>query len=314
MIEKIDKKDLFLQRYDKIYGKEWLRKDALKGYLAFRINTTISSKINFLEVLNQNKVEYIDTNLNLVFIPKTFKTKVTHNINDKSNLGIVLNPSSFFSPYLLPLNNKDNIIDLCAAPGIKSAQLILNAIDSSIAINLISIEKDSKRYFRMTKLLTELFNNKPNIQTLNIDARRFKQDISYDKILCDVPCSAEAEMIDNDDFRIWSSRLINSYTNTQKSLLAKAISLVRKDGIVLYSTCTLSPEENEEVIDWALKRFPIDIEQIQVSNILGLAPKIMTGIPAWGIKTYNEQISNCIRIIPDETYEGFFIAKIRKRE
>ena len=368
----IDKKQLFIDRYEKIYGKDWFKslsksvendkpyeklyekyeiselfKDSTsKGYFSFRINTKNITRHDFILILDENKITYEELgeherhekySYNILLIANEFKSKISHFINKDNNLGFILNISSFFPPLLINPQDDECIIDLCAAPGIKSSQIFLNFIDKQnqskgqavSSMKLISIEKDYKRYTKMTQLFSQLFTNNieedqidkesavkegdkvnETIETINIDSRRFKQDKMYDKILCDVPCSAEGEMIQNNNFRLWSSRLINSYTNTQKGLLAKAISLLKPNGIVVYSTCTLAPEENEEVINWALKRFDVSPVEIQLPKFKEL--NYINGIPSWGIKTYDKRISHSIRIIPNNIYEGFFICILQK--
>ena len=93
----------------------------------------------------------------------------------------------------------------------------------------------------------------------------------------------------------------------QKRLLSEALKCLKKDGILVYSTCTHAPEENEEVIDFAIKKFNVKVQDIK------LPLKTRQGIGEWKGKQFDEQVKKCARIWPqDNDTEGFFVAKMKK--
>ena len=106
----------------------------------------------------------------------------------------------------------------------------------------------------------------------------------------------------------WSTKKIKQLSMLQKYLLRSAISATKPGGIIVYSTCTLEPEENEEVIDWVLKR---EGDAIELEEISQPGVSLKPGLNGWN-KPFNEQVQKAARITPSETMEGFFIAKIRK--
>ena len=94
----------------------------------------------------------------------------------------------------------------------------------------------------------------------------------------------------------------------QKNLLERAIEILKPNGEIVYSTCTHAPEENEEVIDFILKKF----DNIKIEKIF-LPLKTREGITKWQEKEYLEDVKYSCRIYPqDNDTDGFFIAKLRK--
>ncbi|MEI7603760.1 MAG: RsmB/NOP family class I SAM-dependent RNA methyltransferase, partial [bacterium] len=311
MKELTNKRDIFLERYNKIYDLDnWLNIAEVNKYSAFRINTTQYTITEFISIIKTFAKESDFTIFdNIIFFENSIREKITHKI--PLDMGFILNPSSFLPVLNLELSGRKKLLDMCAAPGIKSAQVEFIAHEIFADIEHTAVEMDQKRFFKMVVLLNNLLKNNP-VKTINLDTRKLSNHDSFDTIMLDAPCSAEGELIQDKNYSRWSSKLINSYTNTQKALLAKAISLCRKDGQIIYSTCTLAPEENEEVVDWALKRFPIEVEEINIPEWGMFKPITKSGIPGWGIKTYDSRIEKTIRIVPNQIYEGFYLAKLRK--
>lgn len=304
---KEDKKYIFIKRYSNIYSDispNWFSTSPNK--FAFQINIFKLNQLPFGELLQQNEIkDVIFIKENLVLIPLNYKETFTRIINKNGDIGIVFNLSSAIPPHILDPKQHEKILDMCAAPGVKTSQLFFNGGN-----DITAVEKDSKRYMKLNDLLSPLGIN---IKTLNLDARALQGKDIFDKVLLDAPCSAEGELIINKDFSSWSSKLINSYTNTQKALIAKAITLTKDGGEIIYSTCTLSPEENEEIINWAVKRFPIKIEKVNLEMFNTASLKTIPGVLYWNKKIFDESISDTIRIVPNEVFEGFFIAKLKKQ-
>ena len=107
---------------------------------------------------------------------------------------------------------------------------------------------------------------------------------------------------------MWNIKSVKNLSNIQKSLLASCIELLKPNGEIVYSTCTHAPEENEEVIDFILNKFPeMKIEAIK------LPVKCRNGVTNWDNKDYDKSIQKSCRIYPqDNDTEGFFVAKLRR--
>ena len=78
---------------------------------------------------------------------------------------------------------------------------------------------------------------------------------------------------------------------------------------MIYATCTFSPEENEEVVDFLLKRY----ENAEIVPVSLPIENIQSGITEWEDKKYADEVKNCVRILPKDAYSGFFFTKIKKR-
>jgi 16S rRNA C967 or C1407 C5-methylase (RsmB/RsmF family) len=137
--------------------------------------------------------------------------------------------------------------------------------------------------------------------------------LRFDKILVDAPCSGEGTLRKSPKtFLIWNKKMIEKLSRIQKKLAGEALKVLNIGGEMVYSTCTLSPEENEEVVDYLYKNF--DIEIVDIKNKIGEMLKIRQGINKWEGKIYNSEVKKCIRLYPqDNNTDGFFLAKIKKK-
>mgnify|MGYP001598003254 FL=1 len=107
---------------------------------------------------------------------------------------------------------------------------------------------------------------------------------------------------------MWSIQSVKNLSNIQKALFASAIDLLKPKGEIVYSTCTHSPEENEEVLDFILNKFP----EMKIETI-NLPLKCRDSLTSWGDKHYIKDVEKSCRIYPqDNDTEGFFVSKLRK--
>jgi 16S rRNA C967 or C1407 C5-methylase (RsmB/RsmF family) len=108
---------------------------------------------------------------------------------------------------------------------------------------------------------------------------------------------------------MWNIKTIENLSRLQKRLILGAFEILKPGGILVYSTCTHAPEENEEVIDFITDKFKGNIK-IETIN---LPVKCRPGITGWKNSRYSSELKKTCRIYPhDNNTEGFFIAKIRK--
>jgi 16S rRNA (cytosine1407-C5)-methyltransferase len=128
----------------------------------------------------------------------------------------------------------------------------------------------------------------------------------------DAPCSSEGrfKVDDPDTVAYWSLRKVKEMSYKQKGILLSASRLVAPGGVLVYATCTFSPEENEEVVDWFLRKSEglFDVEDAGVEGV----PRLPC-LTQWGKGVYHEDVMKCLRVKPDQTYIGFFVAKFRKK-
>jgi 16S rRNA C967 or C1407 C5-methylase (RsmB/RsmF family) len=133
----------------------------------------------------------------------------------------------------------------------------------------------------------------------------------YDRVLVDVPCTMEGRIYCGDPktYQDWSEQKIRDLSVRQQHLLRSAVTSCKVGGTIVYSTCTLAPEENEGVLNWLLEREKgtVQVETISIPGIQG-----MPGIGSWQGQEYDPEVKNSLRILPSGTMEGFFVAKLRK--
>jgi len=211
---------------------------------------------------------------------------------------------------VLVLNPKENerVLDLCASPGSKTTQIAARMNNTGLIIanevkfgRIKILSANTERCGVMNMLITK----RDGIAL----CKRFKEEsFLFDKILLDAPCSGEGTIRSTPKtLEMWNIKTIENLSKLQKSLIASAIEILKPGGELVYSTCTHAPEENEEVVDFALKNFNVKIEKVN------LPVKARQGITNWKEKSYSQDVKFSCRIYPqDANTEGFFIAKIRK--
>ena len=202
------------------------------------------------------------------------------------------------------------ILDLCAAPGSKTTQ-IASEMDNT---GTIIANDPSMGRIRILASNTERCGVMNTIITRKDGYRlcdKFRsKGIFFDKILVDAPCSGEGTLRTSPKtYKMWNIKGVKNLSNIQKSLIYSAFELLTKGGELLYSTCTHSPEENEEIVNFVLKKFK---DKIKIEKI-NLPLKYRKGIRKWEDKEYLEEVENSCRIYPhDNNTEGFFLAKFRR--
>lgn len=225
------------------------------------------------------------------------------------NGAIYLQSLSSMIPPLILDPQKDEIIgDLAAAPGSKTTQM------AAIMKNSGTIIANDKSRIRLYKLEANLkLLGVANTTVTNIAGQIFWERYPeyFDKTLVDVPCSMEGRFFTDDpkSYAEWSTKKIKLLVQIQRFLLKSAVSATKSGGTIIYSTCTLAPEENEGIIDWILSKEnnTILIEKIELD-----VPGKIPGLTHWNTKEYHPSVKETIRILPSKTMEGFFIAKLKK--
>jgi tRNA (cytosine40_48-C5)-methyltransferase len=192
------------------------------------------------------------------------------------------------------LNPKGLVLDAFAAPGGKTTQL-------AEYCDVIAVEQKKERFQALINNLERLGTT--NVIAYNMDFRAVKKQFDY--ILFDVPCSGNFILEGKKWFRNNSLKRIEERSNLQKELLSHAINLLNKGGTLVYSTCSLEPEENEFVLQYALDNFEVKLEKVNSIGDPGLTE-------VFG-KKLDSSMKLCRRLWPHKTNTiGFFIAKLKK--
>ena len=199
--------------------------------------------------------------------------------------------SSMLPPIILEPEKGENILDMAAAPGGKTTQI------ASITENKAFITACEKNKIRAEKLKYNL--QKQGVTCVNImaeDARKLSDYFSFDKILLDAPCSGSGTA-NIFDYR-FSKELVQRSSKTQEELLRKAIKISKSGGEIIYSTCSILKQENEEILKKIIKSGKVEIVPIKINSEIPTLPVGLDGT---------------ICVAPTELYEGFFVAKIYKK-
>jgi len=292
--------NVFIERINKINPKilEGLKE---KKEFSFRVNRHRADK----KIIDELKKEgfypkSVEWSEYVYTLPMEERKKITKSNPYTQNKIYIQNLSSIIAAFSLDIDENDWVLDLAAAPGGKSL------IFSEKAKKVSAVEPDKKRFFRMKRNFKE--HGAKNIQTYNKDGRFVYKATGeiFDKVFLDAPCSSEAHI--DGEVTWWNLKRVKRFSKLQKELLISAFESLKSGGEMIYATCTFSPEENEENIDFLLKKYP-NAEVLEVDLPID---NIQEGITKWEDKEYNKEVKKAIRILPKDAYSGFFFCKIRK--
>lgn len=199
----------------------------------------------------------------------------------------------------------DFVLDLTASPGSKTTQMAAmmenqgTIIANDIKIDRIKILSANLERCGVTNCLITRNDG------VGLAARLRDAGFRFDKILLDAPCSGEGTLRSSPKtFLMWNFNVVKKLSREQKKLFAFAVKCLKVGGSMVYSTCTHAPEENEEIIEFALKNFPVKVEKVNLP--LNCRP----GLTEWKDKTFPEEAKLACRIYPqDNDSEGFFVSK-----
>jgi len=281
----------------------------------FRVNTLKSTKTETESVLEAAGF-MMDT------VPWFFDAYILRNRSKRELIDLpiytegkiyIQSLASMVPPLVLDPQPGERVLDLTAAPGSKTGQI---AAMMERRGELVANDKSKIRFFKL----------KHNLEKLGVlgDTDAWKCVLRmepgtglvreyptyFDRILIDAPCSGEARFDHRNPktFAYWSLRKVKEMIFTQRKLLFSAWQALRPGGVMVYSTCTISPEENELQVATFLERHddavlePVDIEGI------GRLPMIR----AWQGRELSVDVTPCLRVVPTTDMESFFVAKIRK--
>lgn len=223
----------------------------------------------------------------------------------------IQNAASWLPVVALDPQAGETILDVCAAPGGKTSHIAQRANNQA---TITANDNSRPRLMKLQKNLERLGveNTTFTLHDATRLARHFEPE-SFDKILLDAPCSGEGMMtLDNKkDFESWSVAHIKRLQQLQKKILMQAWQLLKPGGTLVYSTCTMAPEENEAVVEYLLRRDPsAHIERLPYLET-ALSNK-SAPVREWNGKAYSDAIAHTLRLSPSLEVEAFFVAKITK--
>lgn len=197
------------------------------------------------------------------------------------------------------------ILDLCAAPGGKSTHIAQQLQNQGL---LVSNEINHKRASILVENM-ERFGPK-NVIILNEDPVNIAKKLTYqfDKIVVDAPCSGEGMFRkDHQAIQYWNAKYPAECATRQKNILAEAIKMLKPGGELIYSTCTFSPEEDEQIVSWLIENYPFKL--VEIPKYEGMD----AGRPDFA--NNNPELIKAVRLMPHHFKgEGQFIAKLQLEE
>lgn len=287
---------------EKQYGTENVKK-IIDGYLAkrkttLRVNTIKSNIETVKDKLEEEKIEYEQVTWSKeAIIIKNVDEKVIQEMDIYKNGEIYLQSlSSMLPPIILHPKEGTDILDMAAAPGGKTTQIA--ALTNNKA-HITACEKNKVRAERLKYNIDK--QGATCVFIMQKDARYIDDFFSFDQILLDAPCSGSGTLDFNNQNleKYFTKQLIERSALTQKTLIKKAINLLKPGHEMIYSTCSILSCENEEIIENILKDKKVEIIPIKFKG--------MEELPILPTRIFG---TLCVK--PTDLYEGFFVAKIRK--
>jgi len=214
--------------------------------------------------------------------------------------------ASMIPPLVLEPRPGELVLDMCAAPGSKTTEMAAMMDNQGLIVaNDVSGERLQALGINLQRC--GVINTLITLGT----GYRFIEG-QFDRILVDAPCSATGTIMRSlKTVNMWNPGMVKHLSQIQKRLLATGFNNLKNNGTLVYSTCTLEPEEDEGVISEFLDNHPqAKLENIELSGL-----KRSTPVLEFNKLTFNSEVKKCLRIWPQDNHtEGFFVTKIRKKE
>ena len=240
----------WMKRYGDEFAEELLQANNEKPKMYLRINRLKTNTDEFKKLLDSVQLDYYSSKI----IPDFVQLKNLSNITDweyfEKGYFTIQDKSTAFSCYLLDVKPHERVLDLFAAPGGKTS-LLADIMNNEGKIT--AIDKYESRLKMLEKNLERL--GVKNVSLVEADAFEFEDEEKFDKILLDVPCSGLGTITKKPDIK-WKRSVadIRKLSAIQPELLAKGASLLKPGGELVYSTCTIEPEENFEIVKCFLEK------------------------------------------------------------
>jgi len=284
---------------------------------SFRVNTLKATIEHVRDALlaADYQLEQMPWWPNAFILPNPKTHQIFHPMYDEGKF-YVQGLSSMLPPLILDPQPDENILDLTAAPGSKTTQIaaLMNNTGHILANDLSPV-----RLFKLQANLKQqgVTNAQVKRGPGELLWRRFPEQ--FDRTLVDVPCTMEGRINADDPktYDDWSVKKIKDLSIRQKMLIRSAVSATKPGGVIIYSTCTLAPEENEAVVNWVLEKEggKVVVEEIQLPKLRENSNELVTGgLTEWAGQTYSPEVSKTLRVYPSTHMEGFYVAKLRKIE
>ena len=296
---KFELPEFLIKKLENQYGKSIAEK-IIEGYsknrkVTFRVNTLKSSSEKIVQALEENNIKYRQVSWSKeAFILESATESEIEKLDIYKNGEIYLQSlSSMLPPIILNPEEGKDILDMAAAPGGKTTQI------AALTQNKAHITACEMNNIRIEKLKYNIEKQgATSVYVMKKDSRNIDNFFSFDQILLDAPCSGSGTINLNDEVKI-TENFIEKISKTQFDLLNKAVKVLKKGSSMVYSTCSILYEENEKQIEKILNKNNVEIIPINLEK--------MEDIPL-----LESRLKGTLLLAPNELYEGFFVAKLRK--
>ena len=206
--------------------------------------------------------------------------------------------SSMIPPVLLGARPGENVLDMAAAPGGKTTQIAALTGNQAMitACEMNKIRADRLRYNVQRQ-------GASRVTVMNVDSRNIDDLFKFDRILLDAPCSGSGTVqLGNPRSKgQFNKANLDKTTKMQETLLLKALRLLRPGCEMIYSTCSVLAQENEQIVQKAIRKAGCEVVPLDLSAFADV-PQLPVSIPG------------TLCVCPDALYEGFFVAKLRRKK
>jgi 16S rRNA (cytosine1407-C5)-methyltransferase len=219
----------------------------------------------------------------------------------------IQNASSLVPVLALDPQPGEAILDVSAAPGGKAAH-IASVVGGKAELWLN--DAISSRVARLREVVRT--HRVEPAQITSFPAQYVDKFVErrFDRILLDAQCTGEGrvDLRRPNALQFWSTKRINEYSRLQQRMLMASFKLLEPGGVLVYSTCTIAPEENEAPVSHLLEHRPeASLEPVGVE-----VPEGRPALRQWGERRFHREIDKAARVRPTEFMEPFFVARIRK--
>ncbi|MCD5322633.1 MULTISPECIES: 16S rRNA (cytosine(967)-C(5))-methyltransferase RsmB [Pontibacillus] len=295
-----------VKRWSDMYGLEetakMCRQNLERPTMSVRVNTTRFSRDQVMETLKEDGFDCEESILSPQGII-IFSGNILHHSIFKEGGVTVQDESSMLVAEMMNLEEGMHVLDSCSAPGGKSTH-IAEKMNNTGQVASFDLHK------KKVKLVAEKANQLglTNISTAQADARHLPELIgaeSFDRVLLDAPCSGLGVVRGKPDIKYSKTEDdIDSLSAIQKELLESVSALMKKHGTLVYSTCTVDRQENEEVIQSFLSRHPDFEVDKAFFNELPEECKDLPGISEWGLQLFPQDFDT----------DGFFLTRLKRKQ
>jgi len=308
--EKIMFKDGFVERYSRLTDFDVFKEASLKFLRrSIRVNTIKISVDELKKRLDPDwileQVPWCNEGYWIEFRGEE-KRRDVGNLKEHA-LGYIYlqEAASMIPPLVLGPKPSEIVLDMCASPGSKTTQIAAMMENSGV---LIANDYQGMR-LKPLSLNVQRMGITNTILTL-MNGQRFRRSgMQFDRILVDAPCSGTGTICKSlKTLRIWNPKMITKLARTQKELIDTAFNILKPGGTMVYSTCSLEPEEDEGVISWLLEKYE-NAKTLPIKLDIKHGPAIME----FNGGEYHPDVKHCLRLWPqDNETEGFFVTLLQK--